>query len=230
MLPPDKATQFRTVGREIEKMLEEHTRSFISSLPPEMQAAALSVRDPRRSRFLLRLVAGKVSQLFASKNPKLPKSVIEGLDQFMRKAFGPVVYEELNSEADDMFKGLPASDDDEMWRQIRANVHWRRFADTIMIRILFRFENFASGKKTFMLIVGKVMQDVSHFQFTDQLFSLIFNALFNDLLFELQNDDQRLRWDFMFGDGTSARLMTILVEGLQLKNRKGGIEKSAEAR
>ncbi len=167
MLPPEKATQFRTIAKEIERLLDEHTRAFITSLPPDLQAAALSTRDPRRSRFLLRLVAGRVSHLFASKNPKLPKSVIEELDQFLRKAFGQVVYDELNNEADEMFRGIPSGDDEEMWRQIKATPHWRRFADTILIRILFRFENFPNGKKTFMLIVGRVMQDMSKFQFAE---------------------------------------------------------------
>ena len=228
MLPADKGQQFRTIAKEIEKLLEEHTKAFIGALPPDLQAAALSTRDPRRSRFLLRLVAGRVSHLFASRNPKLPKSVIEGLDQFLIKAFGQVVYDELNTESDDMFRGIPSGDDEEMWRQIKATPHWRRFADTILIRILFRFENFANGKKTFMLIVGRVMQDVSKFTFNDMHFNLIFQALFGDLLMELQNDEQKLRWDFMFGDGTSGRLMNILVEGLQLKNKKGNIFEKAE--
>lgn len=223
MLPAEKATQFRTIAKEIEKLLDEHTRAFIATLPPDLQAAALATRDPRRSRFLLRLIAGRVSHLFASRNPKLPKSVIEGLDQFLIKAFGQVVYDELNAEADDMFRGIPSGDDDEMWRQIKATPHWRRFADTILIRILLRFENFANGKKTFMLIVGRVMMDASKFTFADSHFNMIFQSLFGDLLYELKTDEQRLRWDFMFGDGTSTRLMNILVEGLQLKNKKGNI-------
>ena len=228
LLPPDKAQQFRTIAKEIERLLDEHTRAFIASLPPDLQAAALSTRDPRRSRFLLRLIVGRVSHLFVGKNPKIPKSVIEGLDQFFIKAFGPVVYEELNSEADEMFRGIPSGDDEEMWRQIKATPHWRRFAETILIRILFRFENFANGKKTFVLIVGRVMQDMSKFTFGDGHFNMIFQALFGDLLMELKTDEQKLRIDFMFGDGTSAKLMAILVEGLQLKNRKGNIFEQAE--
>ena len=228
MLPADKAQQFRTVAKEIERLLDEHTKTFIATLPPDLQAAALATRDPRRSRFLLRLLVGRVSHLFAAKNPKLPKSVIEGLDQFLIKAFGQVVYDELNTEADDMFRGIPSGDDDEMWRQIKATPHWRRFADTILIRILLRFENFANGKKTFVMIVGRVMQDASKFTFADSHFNLIFQSLFGDLLYELKTDEQRLRWDFMFGDGTSGRLMTILVEGLQLKNKKGSVFDKAE--
>ncbi len=228
MLPADKAQQFRSIAKEIERLLDEHTRAFISSLPPDLQAAALSTRDPRRSRFLLRLIVGRVSHLFAGKNPKLPKSVIEGLDQFFIKAFGPMVYEELNNEADDMFRGIPSGDDQEMWRLIKATPHWRRFAETILIRILFRFENFPNGKKTFMLIVGRVMQDMSKFTFADAHFNMIFSALFADLLHELKTDEQKLRVDFMFGDGTSAKLVAILVEGLQLKNKKGNIFEQAE--
>ena len=185
LLPPDKAQQFRSIAKEIERLLDEHTRAFITSLPPDLQAAALSTRDPRRSRFLLRLIVGRVSHLFAGKNPKIPKSVIEGLDQFFIKAFGPVVYEELNNEADDMFRGIPSGDDEEMWRIIKATPHWRRFAETILIRILFRFENFAAGKKTFISIVDRTMQDKSNFSFNEDHFYAVFESMFNELWTEV---------------------------------------------
>ncbi len=220
MVPPGKAAEFQALGREVERMLEEHTRTFIASLPAEMQAAAQSTRDPRRSRFLLRLVVGRLPHLFAAKGAPMPKTVIEGIDQFLKRAFSQAIYEELNGEADEMFRGIPSGDDEAMWRAIRSSPQWRRFADTVLIRILFRFENFGTGKKTFMHIVGTVMQEKSKFVLGEEHFNQIFNGLFGELWAELKSEDQQMRWDFMFGDGTSARLSRILVEGLNIKKPK----------
>ena len=215
MLPPEKAAQFAQVGEELKSTILEKLDAVAQS--------AEAVRDTRRNRFLLRLVVSRVSPLFASKQAIMPRSLIEGLDTYMMKAFGPIIYEELNNEADQILWNLHAGDDRELWDAINRNPPVRRFVDTIYIRILFRFENFASGKKTFVSIVDRVMQDKSNFSFGEEHFAAVFEALFSDLWVEAQKEGQRIRWDFLFGDGTSARLLEILRQGLArwLKRRAG---------
>ncbi len=75
-----------------------------------------------------------------------------------------------------------------------------------------------------MSILDKTMRDVSNFNFGETQFLAVFESLFSDLWIELKNDEQRLRWDFLFGDGTSAKLGTILTQGLArwLKRQEGG--------
>jgi len=210
MLPPEKGAAFAMVADELIKSVGENCTAC--------QAASHDIvssqRDPRRSRFLLRLVVGKVSHLFSGPRPMMPRTLIEGLDRYLKKAFGPMIYDELNAEADQLLYRLNCDDDKEMWRLIRENPDWARFVDTVFIRILFRFENFAHGKKIFMTILDTTMQEISKFNFTNDHFSAVFEALFSDLYEHMEMEEQRLRWDFHFGDGTCKRIGGILDQGL----------------
>ena len=215
MLPPEKAEQFGRIAQELEATVAE---SFADDATPEAK------HDPRRNRFLLRLVVSRVSHLFTGDRPMMPRSLIEGLDRYLVKAFGPIMYEECNVEADQTLVNLNTDDDHAMWDGIRKSPQMRRFVDTLFIRLLFRFENFPNGKKTFISIIDRTMQDVSHYNFGESQFNAVFEALFSDLWLELKKDEQRLRWDFLFGDGTSAKLAAILTQGLErwLKRQEGG--------
>jgi hypothetical protein len=218
MLPPEKAEQFGRIAEELEASVVDNC----ANCPNAMQR--LSARDPRRNRFLLRLVVSRVSPLFSGDRPSLPRSLIEGLDRYLKKAFGPIMYDELNAEANQILDHLAVDDDQEMWEHIRRDPQIKRFVDTVFIRILFRFENFAQGKKTFMSILDKTMQEISRYQFGEAQFSAVFEALFAELWGETKVDEQRLRWDFLFGDGTSQRIATILTQGLArwLRRQEGG--------
>lgn len=217
MLPPEKANQFALIGEELKT-------TIIDKLDAVAQAAGGMERDKRRNRFLLRLVLSKVSHLFGGAKATMPRSLIEALDSYLIKAFGPIIYEELNNEADQILWNLHAGDDHQLWESINKNPPVRRFVDTIFIRILFRFENFAAGKKTFTNIVDRTMQDKSNFNFNEDHFYAVFEAMFSELWTEAQNEGQRIRWDFLFGDGTSTRLIEILKQGLArwLKRKAGG--------
>ena len=219
MLPPDKAAKLAIAGEQ----LKENILDKLDVLAQPGGGESAASRNPRRNRFLLRLVLSRVSHLFSGNRAILPRSLIEGLDTYLIKAFGPIIYEELNNEADQILWNLHAGDDRELWDAINKNPPVRRLVDTIFIRILFRFENFTAGKKTFTSIVDRTMQDRSNFSFNEDHFYAVFESLFSELWTEAQNEGQRIRWDFLFGDGTSARLVEILKQGLQrwLKRRAG---------
>lgn len=210
MLPPEKAEQFGLIADDLLKAVEDNC-GVCQTVSQQMLAPQ---RDPRRSRFLLRLVIGKVSHLFSGPRPMMPRSLIEGLDRYLKKAFGPMIYDELNAEADQLLFQLNCDDDKEMWQRIRENSDWARFVDTVFIRILFRFENFTNGKKTFMAILDATMLDGSQVSFTDDYFYAVFEALFSELYEHMEQEEQRLRWDFHFGDGTCKRIGGILEQGL----------------
>ena len=217
LLPPEKAAQFGAISEELKTLV-------MDKLDAVAQNATAPARDTRRNRFLLRLVLSRLSHLFAGNKAILPRSLTEGIDTYLKKAFGPIIYEELNNEADQILWNLHTGDDRELWDSINKNPPVRRFVDTIFIRILFRFENFANGKKTFITIVDRTMQDKSNVSFNEDHFYAVFEAMFSNLWNEAQNEGQRVRWDFLFGDGTSARIIEILKLGLArwLKRRAGG--------
>jgi len=226
MLPPDKAAQLGALGEDLLKAVEDNCGACLQARKaPEVE------RDPRRSRFLLRLVVGKVSHLFSGPKATMPRTLIEALDRYMKKAFGSMIYDELNAEADQLLFHLNCDDDKEMWQKIRENPDWARFVDTVFIRILFRFENFSHGKKVFMTNLDATMQDLSKRSFTEDNFFAVFEALFSDLYEHMEQEDQRLRWDFHFGDGTCKRISGILDQGLvnYLKKRNSRLLGSGRA-
>jgi hypothetical protein len=211
LLPPEKVESFKRLALELDPAVAANCQTCWQNHPTDGEKAA---QDPRRSRFLLRLVVSRVAPLCLGKTAIMPRSLIEGLDRYLIKAFGQAMYEESNAEANQMLSTLNIDDDIQMWAGIRKNVQWRRFVDTIFVRILFRFENFTLGKKTFINIVNMTMEDQSRFTFDDEKFSAVFEALFIDLWKDLQNEEQRIRWDFLFGDGAAKRLDAILNQGL----------------
>jgi hypothetical protein len=174
--------------------------------------------DFRRKRFLLRVVVGKASHLFDGRRskPPLPRATIEGVDRYMRKAFGDIVYDELDAEAASVLRDIDTTTDSAMWAAIRRDPLRRRFVDTVLLRLLFRFERWDVAKKTFCIIVDSTIRDViqSRYDFDEAKFDAVFEALFAELWLELEKDEQRVRWDFMFGDGASKRIEAILSQGL----------------
>ncbi|MBL4692309.1 MAG: hypothetical protein JKY92_03170 [Magnetovibrio sp.] len=163
-----------------------------------------------RSMFLLRLIAGRFSHLFAdSENPVFPRDVVKGFDNYLYKLLGEVLYEELNVESQELLSNFSTDDDGEIWAMIGKNDRHKRFAYNILIRILLKFEDFSWAKRNFMSILNNVTERGSGFLFEDQHFQLLFTALFSDLFKTLWDDEQSLKLDFMFGDGTADRLSGI---------------------
>jgi len=163
-----------------------------------------------RSMFLLRLIAGRFSHLFADPDhPVFPRDVVKGFDNYLLKLLGEVLYEELNVEAQELLSNFNTDDDGEIWQLIGENDRHKRFAYNILIRILLKFEDFDWAKRNFMSILNNVTERGSGFLFEDQHFQLLFTALFSDLFKSLWDDEQSLKLDFMFGDGTADRLNEI---------------------
>lgn len=169
--------------------------------------AANAQESGNRSKFLLRLIAGRFSHLFADpKNPVFPREVVMGFDNYMVKLLGEMLYEELNVEAQELLSYFSTDDDGEIWKEIGKNDRHKRFAYNILIRILLKFEDFEWAKRNFISILNNVTERRSGFLFEDQHFQLLFTALFSDLFRALWDDEESLKLDFMFGDGTTDRI------------------------
>ncbi len=195
----------------VEKNCDDCAKSIRSSVAQKTESGGI------RKKFLLRLVGSKISHL--CKKPSIfPKSVFDALESYMKKAFGDLVYDDLNIEAEHILSSIEGDGDEFIWQEINKNPRWKRLAETILIRILLRFEQFQVGKRTFMIIINDVTITKSKFTFTDEHFTIFFKSMFSDLGDSLNDENQRIRLDFHFGDGVSKRIRSILDQGIPRKN------------
>ncbi|HEY9164459.1 MAG TPA: hypothetical protein VIN57_07590 [Magnetovibrio sp.] len=183
-------------------------RAAASGAPVPAQAKPRE--SGNRSKFLLRLIAGRFSHLFADpNNPVFPREVVMGFDNYLGKLLGEGLYGELNVEAQELLSNFHTDDDGEIWKDIGKNDRHKRFAYNILIRILLKFEDFEWAKRNFISILNNVTERKSGFLFEDQHFQLLFTALFSDLFKALWDDEESLKLDFMFGEGTADRIDNI---------------------
>jgi hypothetical protein len=175
--------------------------------PAKSVQAGQPQESGNRSKFLLRLIAGRFSHLFADpNNPVFPREVVMGFDNYLNKLLGGVLYSELNVEAQELLSYFNTDDDGEIWREIAKNDRHKRFAYNILIRILLKFEDFDWAKRNFISILNNVTEIKTGFLFEDQHFQLLFTALFSDLFKALWDDESSMKLDFMFGEGTADRI------------------------
>ncbi len=217
MLPEEEAEKFRRLAEQLNDAVRDNCASCqaaaCASSPEPLRIGVVSGtanKDPRRQRFLLRLIAARISYLFIGETAILPKTVAEGLDRYLKKAMGDVIYSELNNEAENLLARLGTDNDKEIWERIYAEQDRRRFAENILIRILLKFENFPAAKRIFMSVVGMAMNEGGKFQLKDGHFHILFEALFGDMARNLENEGQRIMWDYQLGENTSTRLQQII--------------------
>jgi len=198
-------------GNEVSEKVRAQAPASMGAGGKPAPAKSVQAGQPQesgnRSKFLLRLIAGRFSHLFADpENPVFPREVVMGFDNYLDKLLGGALYGELNVEAQELLSYFNTDDDGEIWREIAKNDRHKRFAYNILIRILLKFEDFEWAKRNFISILNNVTERQSGFFFEDQHFQLLFTALFSDLFKALWDDDASVKLDFMFGEGTADRI------------------------
>lgn len=228
LLDPAKQAEFAKISAQLAAAIDSNcgTCAKVRGADPDFTGAP---KDPRRQRFLLRLVVSQVSSLFFGAKPVYPRVVVSGLDAYLRKSLGDILYEDLNKEADNLLYRVNTNDDIELVQRINANPDWRRFADNIRIRVLMRFENFHQARKTFVAVIDNAVKEQGQGSFEDHHFPVLFDALFRDIFDALNSDETLMRLDYQFGDGT-ARKIHAIVEQFRKKSEKQNVESAAASK
>jgi hypothetical protein len=165
----------------------------------------------QRGRFLLRLVMAKISGLFhvGGHRGALPRSIIDGIDRYLGKLLGQIVYDDLNAISREVIEAAgPYRSDEELVAKVMAMPAGRRFLVDMLARILVRFEHYERARKTAVNIINTRLTPEQSIDF--RTFDLVFGALFDDVFDIVRSDEgERIRLDYMIGDGASRTIVEI---------------------
>lgn len=205
LVRPEHMAALVHIGTQVEVWSEDTCRNCCAAGPPlwPQQSAA---GETRRERFLLRLVVGRFSDLFLVDNALFPRSIVEGFDAYLRRAMGELAYDQLDAESAALLTAINAANDEELWQAIGQNPDWRRWADTIFVRLLFRFGDYDAAKEHMIRVISATTEALSGFEFKAWHFTILFDALFGDVYrsFTLTRN-----WDALFGDGAEDLLTYV---------------------
>jgi len=199
------------------KKIEEKSIKIFNSQKIEEKETYKPISYDDRSKFLLRILYSKVYELFRidEKNSSLPNSIIYGFEEYLNRRFGEVVYEDLNMSAEKVLRKYRNVDGSALWDKLVQNHEDYIFLVKVLVRFMICFESFQKSKGNFLIIVNKFSTST---ELSEADFFTIFEALFGFLFEIVEDENECLKLDFLLGDGTSAKIVSI--ENSFYENRK----------
>lgn len=164
----------------------------------------------KRSKHLLRILVSCLSMHFPENGEStvLSRSIIAGLDDYLKKLLGEILYDSLNEAARGLLDRIPNTRDETFREELLADPEGSIFLRTILIRVLLRFENYQKGKEVFMTVIS-AKQEKEQRKLTGKDFRLTFYCLFEEIFGLLESERERLHLDFTFGLGTANAIEEI---------------------
>lgn len=205
LVRPEHMAALVHIGTQVEVWSEDTCRNCAVGGTPSCPQQS-PAEETRRERFLLRLVVGRFSGLFLVDNALFPRSIVEGFDAYLRRAMGVLAYDQLDGESSALLTAINAANDEDLWHAIDHNPEWQRWADTIFVRLLFRFGDYDAAKDHMIQVISATTEALSGFEFKAWHFIILFDALFGDVYrsFTLNRN-----WDDLFGDGAEELLTYV---------------------
>ena len=204
----DGASRSRFLA-SLEVWLKQNCRLCLGHVLASSESAhdpALRPVGERRRRFLLRMLVARFSHLFATgADGDIDRSLVYGLDIYLRKFLGENRYDEMNAEAHRCLARFPDCDDAELWRSVMADAKGRTCLLNLVVGIVLKFETYARSRATFVTIVNNgQMRWVP--EFTSEQFDRLFALLSSDLFAMAHSDGDAAELDALLGGGTAAAL------------------------
>ncbi|MEL0112868.1 MAG: hypothetical protein VW835_14155, partial [Rickettsiales bacterium] len=144
--------------QNLETAMRQTHRTGLKQRDNSENAPAQSRPQTRRKRFLLRLVASKVSSQFERPGKALdglPRDMVAGLEIFMRQTLGDVLYQRLEQESREIIQEFPSEVDAELWGHLISDRRYRNYSLRLMMRLIADFREFERGRSHFVTLVGK---------------------------------------------------------------------------
>lgn len=184
-------------------------------VPPRIRLAMFQPDGRRRdyvTRLLFSTLVGRVPE---SVDPLtgavFPRVIAHGLQTNVSALFYDKEWEAMNADAFTVFHKIGTVQDNEIWGRIGEDEALPIVVDSLFVRVLLRFKQFAFQRQTFMRRMMEALRD-RRFNFTEDHFITVFDGLFSRLRADLKTELGRARMDTRYGDETSGHLLRIFDE------------------
>ncbi len=213
--------------QNLETAMRQTHRTGLRQRDNSENAPAQSRPQTRRKRFLLRLVASKVSSQFERPGKALdglPRDMVAGLEIFMRQTLGDVLYQRLEQESREIIQEFPSEVDAELWGHLISDRRYRNYSLRLMMRLIADFREFERGRSHFVTLVGKHQGAAAtgrgvRIEFTDAQFVRVFAAIFGDVFEFVESSENRIWLDYLCGDGSARFVQDVYRQFAQMRDR-----------
>lgn len=169
--------------------------------------------EGRRRDFVTRLMFSTVTQHVPEiadpvTGNVFPRVIVPGLQANLTALFYDKEWEAMNADARSIFQLTRAEREEEVWPRVARHPTLPVLSHALFVRVMLRFKQFHFQRQSFMRRMASAI-DARTFNFADEHFELIFEALFGHLRDEIRTELGRARMDVRYGDETSGHLLRI---------------------
>lgn len=186
-----------------------------ASATPARLGAASPPAGVRRNH-LLRLLTAAYAPMFEAPGPgqlwePLPRRIVGGVQNWLEYALGPQLLAHMNEFAGTILEDIDTADDVALWKAATTHPGYGVLVRDILVRLAFKFEDYETARgKLLTIMINALREQNRQSWLTDGQGDQLLSAIFRPLKSALNQNRERIRIDFMLGDGTATRLATIL--------------------
>lgn len=165
----------------------------------------------QRFRFFLRIVCAKFSHTFHGKAPVIGRSVIAGVETYLKDVFGDG-YDFLNRRLVFVYVDLKEFPDKDLWREIYIDDMRYHAPVRMLILSVLPFAEFKNAMRFTISAVNNNLPENHPYLFDEKKFHVLFACLFGDLFRFVRSTGDR--FDSIYGAGMRETILGIQREFL----------------
>ncbi len=169
-----------------------------------------------RRNHLLRLLTAAYSPMFEPPGAGehwevLPRRLVGGIQSWLDYALGPQLMTHMNEFAGTILEDIDTNDDKALWRAATTHPGYGMMVRDILVRLAFKFEDYEVARgKLLTIAINSLREHNRQSWLTEGQADQVLYAIFYPLKQAMAQNRERIRVDFMLGDGTALRLAEIV--------------------
>lgn len=213
---PDELARFDTLMGKLGLMMTANCQGCADGIRSDVQP--ISTFANQRSRWFLRLLVARFVTAASGEHlpPRLPRTLIQGYEDFLVKVLGQRLYDDLNARAGSFLKDMPDCPDPELWQRIIASEDAREFVFFSLCRLMLRLNSYGHARQVYLTVMGTYTSG-RRMHFSRRNFDYVFRTLFDGVMRSVARADAEGKLDFHLGPGALERLHEVWAHHLECR-------------